>query len=211
MSTDTIMIELKTREVLGKQVRQLRQEGLVPAVIHNHGKESMHVMAPYVSLLKTYQQAGKNHPVEVKVGDKTMLTLIKQASFRPPKNDLLHIVFQSVKQNEKVEAEVPIQFVGTPPAEQVGLVVLHQLDHVVIEAFPRDLPDHIEINAELLKEAGDKLTVADMVMPANVTLITEPEHTVATVVEPRAIAAEEAEETAEGDNAEASKEESEEE
>ena len=124
---------------------------------------------------------------------------------------LRHVVFQAIKQDEKVEAEVPIRIEGDAPAEKVGLIILHQLDAVEIEALPKNLPDELVVSAETLVELHDKITVADLDIPAGVTLLTDIEHPIATVAESRAMAAEEAEaeeavgegeESAEGEAAE---------
>jgi len=60
-----ITLDLEKREITGKAVKRLRDQGLVPAVIHDHGKDSIVVMAPYLDMLKVYQKAGKHHPVNL--------------------------------------------------------------------------------------------------------------------------------------------------
>src|SRR6266540_6794872 len=98
---DTIALNLEPREVTGKAVRRLRKEGLVPAVIHDHGKTSVVVMAPYAEVYKAYQHAGKHHPISLKAGSKNYIALIKTAEFDPKKHLLRHVVFGAVKANEK--------------------------------------------------------------------------------------------------------------
>jgi len=193
-------IKLEQRTVLGKGLGQLRHDGVVPAVIHNHGQESIHVMGPEIELVKVYQAAGKHHPLNLEVGTDKYLALIKDAHFDPVKRRLQHLVFQAIKQDETVEAEVPIRIDGDAPAEKVGLIILHQLDAVEIEALPKNLPDELVVSAETLAELHDKITVADLQVPAGVTVLTDAEHPIATVPESRAMAAEEAEaEEAEGE------------
>jgi large subunit ribosomal protein L25 len=200
MSDIDAPVKLQQRTVVGKGLNHLRRDGVVPAVIHNHGQDSIHVMGPEMELVKVYQAAGKHHPLNLEVGSDKYLALIKDAHFDPVKRRLQHLVFQAIKQDEKVEAEVPIRIEGDIPAEKVGLMVLHQLDEVEIEALPRDLPDELVVSAEALAELHDKITVADLQIPAGVTVLTDPEHPIATVVETRAMAAEEAEaEAAEGE------------
>jgi large subunit ribosomal protein L25 len=197
-------VQLKERETLGKGLGSIRREGLVPAVIHNHGAESIHVMANETELTKVYKEAGKHHPLNLQVGSQKYLALIKDAQFNPVKHRLQHVVFQAIRQNETVEAEVPIRVEGDIPAEKVGLMTLHQLDTVEIEALPRNLPDELVVSAEKLVELHDKITVADLVVPDGVTILTELDHPIATVVESRAHAAEEeeaSEEAAEGEEA----------
>lgn len=185
MSGDNIAVELQERSVLGKGLTQLRDDGHIPAVIHNHGKDSIHVMGDYTALTKMYAQAGKHHPVELKVAGKQHLALIKDADFEPTKHRLRHVVFQAIKQDEKVEAEIPLKVVGDAPAEKMSLMVLTQLDTVQVEALPKNLPDELTIDASTLAEVGDNLTVAGIVAPAGVTILTDPTQQIAIVEMPR--------------------------
>ncbi|HEY5549784.1 MAG TPA: 50S ribosomal protein L25 [Candidatus Saccharimonadales bacterium] len=200
-------VKLEQRLAFGKGVKNLRKAGLVPAVVHNHGQDSIHVMAPELELERIYEAAGKHHPLNLKIGDQKFLVLIKDAHFHPVKRRLQHVVFQAIKRDEKVEAEVPIRIEGEIPAEKVGLMVLHQLDEVEVEALPANLPDELVVDGTRLAELHDKLTVADIEVPEGVTILTEAEHPIATVVETKAMMAEEeaaAEEAeaAEGEEAE---------
>lgn len=194
MTSETIALELKPREVTGKAVKHLRKDGVVPAVIHDHGKDSLVVMGDYQKVFKVYQDAGKHHPVEIKTGGKTYTTLIKSVTFDPKRNSMTHVVFNAVKANEKVDAEVPVRAVfaegnDASPAERAGLIVLEQLTEVEVEALPRDLPDELTFDGEQLVNVGDQVTVADLTVPAGVVITTEPEHVLATVFEPSALQA----------------------
>lgn len=189
-----IVLNLEAREVTGKAVKKLREQKMVPAVIHDHGKPSIVVMGPYLEMAKAYQRAGKHHPVSLKAGGKHFTALIKQADFDPKKHALRHVVFNAVKANEKVTAEIPVRIKfaeenEASPAERAGLVVLHQLEAVEIEALPKDLPEALFFDGEKLVEAGDSVTVAELIIPAGVTLKTEPAHPLATVFEPSALQA----------------------
>jgi large subunit ribosomal protein L25 len=194
MSNDPISISLDAREVTGKAVKQLRRDGQVPAVIHDHGKDSVIVQAGYVPLLKVWQEAGKHHPVNLKAGGKNYVALIRTATFDPKKNQLTHVVFNAVRADEKVDAEVPIQPKydegnDASPAERSGLIVLSQLETVTVSAVASQLPDMLYYNAEKLVQVGDHVTVADLKIPKGVELKVEESHAVATVYEPSALAA----------------------
>lgn len=191
---EEVALQLEQREVTGKAVKHLRKEGLVPAVIHDHGKDSVIVMGQYSEMAKAYQRAGKHHPVNVKAGKKEYMALIKSVDFDPKKHQLRHVVFNAVKANEKVTAEIPVQIVfdegnDASPAERAGLVVLHQLEAVEVEALPRELPDVLTFNGERLVEVGDQATVADLTVPSGVTIKTDAAHPLATVFEPSALQA----------------------
>lgn len=191
MTNSDMSLNLEQREVSGKNLGSIRKEGLVPAVIHNHGQASIMVMAPANQLGKIYKQAGKHHPLNLKVSGKDFLALIKDVHVHPVKRRIDHVVFQAIRTDEKVEAEIPVHMIGDSPAEKVGLMVLHQLDHVNVEALPKDLPDALSFNAEKLAELHDKVVVSDLVVPAGVTILTEADHPIAVVVETKAQISEE--------------------
>jgi large subunit ribosomal protein L25 len=194
MAQDIISLSLEPRTVTGKAVKHLRSAGQIPAVIHDHGKDSVVVQGEQVALLKVWKQAGKHHPVSVKAGSKSYTALIKEATFDPRKNMLKHVVFNAVNANETVDAEIPVQPKyaednDASPAERTGLIVLSQMDAVNVAAIPSSLPDVIYYDAEKLVDIGDHITVADLIVPTGVEIKAEPSQSVATVYEPSALAA----------------------
>jgi large subunit ribosomal protein L25 len=194
MAQDIISLSLEPRTVTGKAVKHLRSAGQIPAVIHDHGKDSVVVQGEQVALLKVWKQAGKHHPVSVKAGSKSYTALIKEATFDPRKNMLKHVVFNAVNANETVDAEIPVQPKyaednDASPAERTGLIVLSQMDAVNVAAIPSSLPDVIYYDAEKLVDIGDHITVADLIVPTGVEIKAEPGQSVATVYEPSALAA----------------------
>lgn len=196
MSGEDINLVLNTREQVGKGLGKLKRDGQVPTVIHAAGKDSIATSGSYIELVKVYQKAGKHHPVEVTLGSKKYLTIIKEVDFDPKKHTLRHVVFGSINKDVKVETEVPIHFVGDAAASKKSLLIIKLLDHVKLEALPKDLPDSVELNIEALSEVGDKLTVADINVQQGVSILTETEHTVAVVEE---TPAQESEESAEAE------------
>lgn len=184
MSED-IILKAKKREELGKKVKALRRSGKTPAVVHDHGKDSIHVTVQELELKKAYNTAGKHHPIKLDVDGKKYTTLIKEVTKKPATNTIFHTVFQAVSANEKVTAEIPVQLVGDAPAEKASLLILKSLDNVEVEALPGDLIDVIEVSSEKLAEVGDKLHVSDLKVPANVVIKTDPETVIATVEMPK--------------------------
>lgn len=189
-----LTLELEHREITGKQVKNLRKTGMIPAVIHDHGKPSVVVSVEYQALFHAYQTAGKHHPVQLKANGKNYTAIIKSVTHDPRYNAVTHVVFNAIKAREKVTTEVPIHMVldednESTPAERAGLMVLRNATTVEIEAPANKLPDALEFNGEKLVEIGDSATVADLVVPEGVVVKAEPEQTIARVVEPAAVAA----------------------
>jgi large subunit ribosomal protein L25 len=185
VSKQEISLTLDKRQVVGKGLSKLKKSGLVPAVIHQPGSESLNVSGNFVELSKVYSLAGKHHPIVVTYDNKQLLTIIRDADFDPKKRQLRHVVFGVIDKNEKVETEVSIVLVGDSAAAKTGLLVHQNIDSVAIEALPKNLVDVIEVSIEALTEVGDKITVGDIKAPAGVTILTDPEFPVATVESPR--------------------------
>ena len=205
MSGKDFSLKVDERTVVGKGVRQLRRDGIVPAVIHDHGKASHHISAPEIAITKVYQSAGKHHPVTLTLGTKKYMALIKSVDFEPRKHTVRHVVFNAISAKEKQQTEVPVHLSEDIPAEKAGYLVIRQLDAVEIEALPKDLIDEIVLDASSLAEIGDKLTVADISVPSEVAILTSPDHPIAVVEETKAQMSEE--ETTEEESTEEASEE----
>lgn len=184
MSNDVVLKATK-REVIGKKLAKLRAEGDAPAVVHDHGKDSIHITVPQTELRRVYHAAGKHGAIDLSVGDKKYVAMIKDVTYKPATQIITHTVFQAVKANETVKAEVPIKLVGEIPAERASLLVLQSLDRLEVEARPADLVDEIEVDATGLEKDGDKIHVSDIKAPTGVEIKTDPDMVVAAVETPR--------------------------
>lgn len=168
-----IELTLEERTVHGKKVAQLRQESIVPAVVYGPGMKPVSVQANHNLLEKIYKQAGNHTPVHITIGTKKRIAMIKDVEFNVVKHTINHVSFHAVKANEPVVAEVPIHLVGTgeSEAERAGLVVLQALEKIEVKALPMDLPESLEVSILELANPNDRITVADLTMPANVEIV----------------------------------------
>lgn len=185
VSSDTITLKVTGRKQLGKSVKALRRAGQVPANMYERGKESVAISAQATEIAKVYNNAGKHHPVELIVDGKKHLAMIKDVDVDPVKNTLRHVSFHAVNRNETVEAEVPVKIEGEIPAQKLSLLVLQNLDTVIVEALPANLPDELFVPGEKLAAEGDKVTVADIQVPDGVTILSDLETMVADVQVPK--------------------------
>jgi large subunit ribosomal protein L25 len=171
MSQD-VQLAAKERQALGKRaIAKLREEGKIPAIIQEHGKDSINLLIDNVAMLKAYEHAGKSQPIDLTIGSSKKLALIKELHFVPLKPVVQHVVFQALKQNEAVDAEVPIHITGEIPAENNRYVLLKTLETVQVRALPRDLPEALEVSGEKLVEIDDRITIRDIKMPEGVELV----------------------------------------
>jgi large subunit ribosomal protein L25 len=190
----SIDLKLEERTTHGRRAAaKMRADGYLPAVVYGHGVDSKEVMASYREVAKAYNAAGKHSPVELTVNGKKHLAMFKRVDVEPVKHKLQHAAFYVVKQNEKVQTEVPVHIKGEgeTPAEKAGLVLIKNVDSVQLEAFPRDLVDALEVDGEQLAEAGHSITVADLKsqVPATITILSDDSQVIVSAVEPAALEA----------------------
>lgn len=196
----TLEMAVAKREVTGKKVASLRRSGLVVANLFSKGKDSLSIQADYEQMRKMVEHAGFNHPIELSIeGEAKHLVLIKEIDRDPRTNRLQHVAFYEVRRDQKVEAEVPVEMVGTSPAVLAGNIIVTIDDTILVEANPLDLPDHLEVSAEALAEPDDLVQAKDLKLPQNVTLADDPEKVIFKVEVPRS----QVEETSEVSDAEA--------
>lgn len=195
MSSDKISLKLETREAKGKKVEQLRKEGKLPGIVYGHGFDAIAVQAPTLVVEKAVKQAGGHAPIHLTIDGKKKIAMIKNVDVDPAKHTLRHVEFHAVKQNETVEAEIPIKLVGIgeSEAEKAGLIVLQTLETLKVKALPMELPDSLEVSIANLAEPNQHLTVADIAIPEGVEVVEEGEDAkdvpIASVWEPSALQA----------------------
>ena len=176
-------LKVEKRTVLGKMVKKLRRDGILPCNIYGKGIESTAVQVPLKEFDEVYKEAGETGLVDVELGEKAIPALIHnmQKDFR---GNVLHADFFQVNLKEKVKTMVPLEIVGEPKAvlDKIGLL-MNILSEVEIEALPADLPENIEVNVGHLANVDDQITVADLKVPVEVTILTEPEQVISKIGE----------------------------
>ncbi|HXF44172.1 MAG TPA: 50S ribosomal protein L25 [Candidatus Paceibacterota bacterium] len=177
-------LKVKERTVTGKKVKILRKEGLIPAELFGRGVENRHLAVSEKEFIKIYKSAG-GHTIVYLVDEKggripTLIADVKRhpLSFRP-----LSIDFHQVKMDEATEATVPIEFVGTAPAEKAGLVVVKVLHEIEVKSLPDKIPHSFIVDLTKLEKNGDSIHVSDLKMPNGVKVALSPETVIASATE----------------------------
>lgn len=175
---DKLSLNLDERTVHGKKVAKLRKDGLVPAVVYGPGIDPISVQVEDGVFTKLYRQAGSYTPVHLTIGKKKNIAMIKDVDRDPVRGSIRHVSFHAVNANEPVIAEVPIHLIGEgeSEAEKNGLIILQALDKIEVKALPMDLPDSVEVSIIELKEAGEKVTLANATLPEGVEFVEHDDH-----------------------------------
>lgn len=164
------LIKLEKRTAEGKQLSKLRDVGILPSVVYGSSLDTISTQSNLGDTVKVVRLAGKHSPIEIELDGKKHLAMIKSIDRDPVKQTLRHLAFHTIKQNEKVVAEVPIELEGSgqSPAEKSGLVVLQAIENIEIRALPANLPEALKVSITKLENDEDKILISDIVLPDGV-------------------------------------------
>jgi len=201
--SQVLSLKAQVRNGAGKGVaRATRKQGLVPGVIYGDKKEPTLIAVSEKELWKLLNKGHfMNSTVELDVEGSVELTLPRDVQFHPVTDRPLHVDFLRVSANTTVEVAVPVRFVDeeqSPGLKRGG--VLNIVRHEVELVCPANqIPDELVVSLKGL-EVNDSLHLSHLALPAGVTtVIQDRDATIATVVAPSGLKAEEAAAAAEGE------------
>jgi large subunit ribosomal protein L25 len=204
---DQVTLAAEPRELAGSRpARRMRRTGRIPAVVYGRGIDPIHVSVDKLALYSALRsEAGFNTLFNVSVdGGETVLAVAREVQRHPVRNEITHLDFIKVSLDTEIEAEVNLDFVGTPvPVVQEGAILDTIETSVTVRALPTAIPNSIELDVSAL-EVGQTLHISDLPVIDGVTYTADPEHTLVTVLAPRVeelpepVEAEEGEEGEEG-------------
>lgn len=189
-------LKVQKRQVLGRKVKKLRRENIVPANIYGKKTASLAIQLAFPEFNQIYRKTGEASIVDLIVDNASnpRHTLIRNVQIHPVTGRVLHIDFMQIDLKEKIEAEISIKLVGKPLAvQEKKALLLQELNELTIEAPADKLPEEILVKVDALQKVGDTLYVKDLKLPAEVKLKTDAKRVVARLDE---LVAKEAEELA---------------
>ncbi|MBI5356357.1 50S ribosomal protein L25 [Candidatus Collierbacteria bacterium] len=189
MSSQKLLLSGVKRTVVGRKVKSLRKQGLVPANVFGKKVKSLAISVKSVDFRKIFSKAGATGIIYLEVeGEKDIRpVLVSSAQKSPLKGTLLHIDFRQVDLTQKVKAEVPIKIIGESLAvKDKNGVLVSVLSQVMVEALPADLPEFLEISIQGLTEIGQSLHIKDINLDkSKVKIEAAEDETVVIIQEPK--------------------------
>jgi large subunit ribosomal protein L25 len=189
--SDRPRLAATSRTVTGKKVARLRHSGLLPAVVYGHGlaSEPVTVDAHEFDLLRRH--VGASTLVDLAVdGKKSRPVLVHGVQVHPINRRPVHVDLFAVRMTEELTVEVPLVGTGVAPAIDLGGTLMHPVSTVKARALPDNLPEALHYDLSVLVDYETTITVADLVVPAGVTLHADPADVIARVLPPRVETAE---------------------
>ncbi len=172
------MLKLKAdkREIFGKQLKAPRKEGQLPVVIYGAKAKNQSLFVDAKNFKKILKQAGESSVVTLETDGGNFEALIHDVAYHPVSGEPLHADFYAVEANKPVQVAVALTLTGVAPAiKELGANLVQVLHEVEVEALPRHLPHELTLDVSGLNTLESRLTVADIKLPPDVTLVTSAE------------------------------------
>lgn len=172
--------------------RRTRLQNKVPAVVYHSGIEAIPLSVDKTSLNKALRTG--QMIFEVNVEDKNQFVLVKEIQYHPVTDEIIHIDFQKVKEDEKISLEVAVRSSGEAEGVKLGGLLVQMLNSVTIKCKPAEIPEFLEIDVTDM-EMNTNLFVKDITLPTDVEMLTAEDIAVVSVQEPKQEKEEVAEDT----------------
>lgn len=158
-----IVLQAESR-VPGQSIaKKLRSSERVPGVYYAKGQDPVHFSVPYLALRPVVHTA-KAKTVKLEVGGKDMLCILKDVTFDPLTDKILHIDMLGVKAGEKIQVKIPLQVTGLAQGVREGGTLEHVLHKANVKVDPTQMPEVIEIDVTSLGR-GAAIHVSDLNVP----------------------------------------------
>jgi large subunit ribosomal protein L25 len=187
MSNARATLAAEHRELTGKKVATLRHAGRLPGVVYGHGIDSDSISLDAHEFEQLRRRTGPNALVDLSVdGKNPRPVLVHSVQVHPVNRRTLHVDLFLVRMTEELTVDVPLVAVGESFAvAQQGGTLLHPIESIRVRALPDKLPQSIEFSVGSLVDFETTLHVRDLIIPVDVTLVTDGDEIIAKVQAPR--------------------------
>jgi len=187
-----LTLKVKIRKDLGKKVKVLRKQGILPAVLYGPKIKNLSIEIDFKEFENIYKEAGESSLISLEVDPsansgqvKKFPVLIHEVKKDPLSGKPIHADFYQPILTEEVEATVPIVFEGEALAvKELGGTLVREISEIEVKALPKNLPHEIKVDINGLKTLDDEILVKDLKLPENVTIQRDKNEIVALVTPP---------------------------
>jgi large subunit ribosomal protein L25 len=178
-----VHLDAVQREVIGKKVKNLRNDGQLPAVIYGAGIEPTSIVLNRLEATRTLRGVSASTLVRINLDDRQHTTIVRERQYDRIKREMIHIDFLAVAMDVLMKANVPLRLVGVAPAvEDYSAMIFAKTESLEVEALPRNMPEEIEVDISVLTTLGDNITIADLDLGADVNILDSLDTVIATAI-----------------------------
>lgn len=173
---EKVVLQATKRDVVGKQVKALRREGKLPAVIYGRHTDPINVNLDAHTAQIALAKLTASSLVTIDLEGTEHLALVREKQRDYIKNKLLHVDFLAVSLTEKLRTRVAVHFVGISLAvKDFNAVLVHNLEELEVECLPADLPERIDVDISAMMKPGEGIRVREVQVSDNVRLLADPD------------------------------------
>jgi large subunit ribosomal protein L25 len=166
------VLKATKRTVTGKQVKQLRRAGQIPAVIYGHHVEPVVISLDAHDATLSLSRVSSSTLITINVEGTEYPTLVREKQRDFIRNVLTHVDFLAVSLKEKLRAEVSIELTGISAAvKDFNAILVNGLTTLTVECLPSDLPEKFVVDISNLAVIGNGIHVRDIPAPENVKIM----------------------------------------
>ncbi|HLF75610.1 MAG TPA: 50S ribosomal protein L25, partial [Anaerolineales bacterium] len=160
---EKVVLKATRRDVIGKQVKAMRREGKLPAVIYGRRTDPISIALDAHSASLVLGRLSSSSLVTIELDGIQYPALVREKQRDYIKNRLLHVDFLAVTLTEELRATVRLNFTGTSIAvKDFNAVLVRNLESLEVECLPTDLPEAIEVDISVLDRPGEGIRVKDI-------------------------------------------------
>lgn len=175
----TIELTATKRTEMGNALAALRAKGAMPAVIYGPKQEPVSITVDRRDFEKVFKKAGESTVVTISVDGESIPTLIHDVDHDPVTSAVRHADFYAIVKGQKVQVQIPLEFVGESAAVKGGANLVKTLHEIEVEADPMNLPHELTVDISSLVAIGDQVVAGDIKLPSGVSLVTDADEIVA--------------------------------
>jgi large subunit ribosomal protein L25 len=185
---EEVVLKANRRTLLGKQVKAMRREGKLPAIIYGHHIDPISIVLDLRDTAKSLTGLAPSALVTVDVEGSQHRVLVREKQRNKITGTLLHVDFLAVSMTEKLRSQVYIEIIGLAPAiKDFSGVLVTGFDEVEVECLPQDLPERLVVDVSGLAKIGDGIYVRDLAVTEGVKILEEPDTMVALITAQAAV------------------------
>jgi len=171
--THEIKVERRTDEGKGAS-RRLRHAAKIPAIVYGGSElKPVSIQIEHEAIwLASQHEWFYSSILDLSLGGDVQKVLLRDMQRHPFKQQIMHLDFQRVNENEALRTSVPLHFINedtSPAGKSSEVVVTHELNEIEISCLPKDLPEFIEVDLSEL-DVGMILHMSDIKLPAGVSI-----------------------------------------
>ncbi len=178
---DNLVLRAEPRTVLGKKVKVLRRQGLLPGVVYGPVlDETVSVCVDARAFTKFFQTHGHSTLIHLQMDVGEHQVFIREVQTDPVRGNAIHIDFFAPNLRQELNAFVAISLSNS--AMDAEGVLSTARTEIEVRGLPADIPSQVDGDLSGLLTVGDTLRAGDLVLAAGLTLITDETEVIASLV-----------------------------